>query len=434
MISIKGFAAKPVFANNTPSLINPIGELSTYALTFSKDCGIYWKDAQKTLVLTTFSTKKDGVHVQLSVDTSNQIFRITDWIYELAIAKNDEVYALELLQDLIDEFGNEANNFKCGNIITDGNIWMPQWVSWKVVGAAEETNIRIWFSDENFRQTYDEYEIVVVPPIVPLDDFFKASSKVKELLDAIDPVKKTNDIMAARDGKPETILRTEMFLYNDPFNATIKYPTYWNVLIYGEAGNNIDSIKDALIDHILDNSTHTREEWTKVFPDIFKRTEFILLPDWWNYAIPNRVTEAGIYSPILTVKDIVPELAKFSNLHPVSHVTNYAQVVGHPYKSMQLSSCSSNENRDNKFLLTDFFPDYIAVSSTSQDFNRQSTATREWSEMLMELIILAEDMTEFSDIPRKYTRLKRGGKLYVVGSYGSVHYLVVAKANYPAQP
>lgn len=431
MVTIKGFGANVNMSNNNLDVVSAIGEISADSLTYSKDRGIYYKDELDAIVLTTFLTKKDGNYISLKPDESSYILNIIKWTYDKVFAKGTEVYAHELLDDLITQFASTSENFKSGAIVHDtvNNVWMPEWLSWNKKGS-EETYIRIWFSDVSFQKTYDEYEIVVVPPIKNIDDFFKVSAKVSSLLDERDLVKRTEDIQLAKEDKPETIIRTEMFNYIDPLKATNKLPTYWDLLIYGEAGNNIDSIKDAIIDYILKNTKRTREEWTKLFPDIFKRTEFIILPNWTSYAIPNRITEYGVYNPILNIKDAHTAFEGYATLVPEVHLRNHIQAWTHPYKSIVLRSISSQENRDNLFKITDVYPDYIAQSSTSQDFNRQVENTREWAEKLANMLVIAEEATQYSDIPRGYTKLMREGKLFIVMSYKNIHYLVVAKSNF----
>ena len=444
MITIKGFGINANLANNTKDVVNEFGELSAWSSTYSTDRTIHYDDAKNGIVLTVFSAKNDesqDATYTIPVELKTHILKVIKWTYDKCLNKGAEVYAHELLNDLIEAFQTEAETFKSGNIVKDINDnWMPQWLSWKQKGAPE-ANIKIWFSDDSFRRTYDEYEIVVVPPVKVLDDFFKVSNKVKTILSARDYSTRIDDIQTAKMEKPETFIRTEMFRYVDPLNKEDKTPTHWDILIYGEGGNNIDSVKDAIIDYILKNSKHTRDEWAEILPDIFKRTEFILQPNWGAYALPNRVTEAGIYSPFTVISQTFDELKKYTGTIPDGHIKEHMQSFTHPYKSISIVSTSSNENRDNLFKLSDVFNDYIAQSSTSQDFNRQREKTRDWAEKISKMLILAEEMTPFSDIPRGYigkssnlTRLIRDGKLFLVMNFENIHYLIVAKYNYlPAE-
>lgn len=433
MISIKAFASNLSFTDNKKDIIAPVGELSAWSATYARDRAVYRRNIDTNIVLTVFSAKDDGQYYLIPSELETHIHTIVQWLYQQRMsAPKGQPLVTDIVQSLTDHFSTVASHFKAGEIAgSEDGIWLPSWISWKRAGSVEkETNIRIWFSDESFQNTYDEFEIVVIPPLSPLSEFFKLSTKVREALDNRTPMKRMDDIQAAKAEKPETVIRTELYHYVDPHASDNIIPTYWDILVYGEYGNNVDSIKDAVINHILNNSTQSRDEWTRIFPDIFKRTEFVILPHWDKYAIPNRVTEAGIYAPTLDVKDLVSSMRPFTHLYPASHVAEHCQVSAHPYRSLALTIVGSNENRDNKFKITDFFPDYIAQASTSQDFNRQSEPTRTWAELLSNALLLAEEMTPFSDVPRGFNRLEREGKLFVVFSYDNVHYLVACKHNF----
>lgn len=429
MRKIKGFMAHTLMTSNTYGVVNTVGELSTYSLTFAKDKGIYYQNDKDALVLYTFSVKENNIDQLLTVGQREHILDVLGYVYDKAINSQVELFPAELLHDLIARYSRVANNFKCGKIVKDLNrVYLPEWISWSMIG--KDTEIRIWLSDASFRASYDEYSIVVIPPIARIDDFFKSAKQVKDLLDSRDLVDRMAKVQEAKQELPETVIRTELYHWVNPLDKTNKIPTHWDILIYGEAGNNVDSIKDAVIDYILNNTERTRQEWTELFPDIFKRTEFVILPRWDLYAIPNKVIEAGIHSPLQSHRGLVDLIHPYASLYPKAHISNYLQVTAHPYKSLALAITSGNENRDNLFKLSDVFPDYIAVSSLSQDFNRQSEATRTFSEHLAKLLVLAEELTHYSDIPRGYTKLVRNDKLYIVLSYQNIHYLVVAKHNF----
>jgi hypothetical protein len=264
-----------------------------------------------------------------------------------------------------------------------------------------------------------------------LNDFFRPGNDVEVLLKARTYPEEVALIQAAKDGKPETIVRAEVYDYVDPFNNAHRVPSKWTVLIYGAAGDNIDTIKDALVDYILENSDHTRDEWKDILPDLFRRTEVVMMPLWSQYAIPNRVTQEGIYSPFVQA---APAMALLKTLVPDyagSHVDTYGSFFGHTYRSLVVAAVGGPENRDDKFRLVDFYPDYISVSTGSVDFIRMSAATRAWAIALDQMIQVAEKMGDFTDIPIGMTRLTRNGALFLVKSIDNVHFLVAAKKNFP---
>jgi hypothetical protein len=437
MYAIKGFITHAQLANNNPGQNAYMGELSTQSLTYSREKGYYVSPAAPDLGLTTFLAARDGTKVRVSTPIANHVLAVAKHVYDKTLQTAQEVFADEVVMELIQQFQTTADSFTCGAIVTDGTYYIPQWVSWKMKASVDigsdlvENQVKIWFTDASFKFQYDEFEIVVVPPIDNLNEFFRTGAEVESLLTARSISEITARMQQAKNDHPETVWRIEQYDYVDPLNALHRVPSTWGLLIYGIAGNNIDSIKDALVNYILANSTHTRNEWMKILPDIFRRTEFILVPMWDSYAIPNRTLQAGIYSPVASLAQSAQILKQMIAAYPASQIDRYATVMGHPYKSLSILAVGGPENRDSMFKITDFFSDYIAVSSTSQDFNRMSVNTKTWMENLSKMLLTTETMTDFSDIPLGMSKTIRNGILYLVYSYNNVHYLVAAKKNFP---
>lgn len=431
MYVLKGFATHALLANNTPGQNNAIGEISNQSLTYSREIGSYVNSNAPNITLLSFLSALDGVAQPIDADFETRTTAILQWIYNQSLTTSGQMFADQFLQQILVQFQSKASNFACGNIVTDGTHYIPEWVSWQDTVSTTPNYVKVWFADASFMAQYDEFQIIVVPPIANLDDFFKSASDVQAAVNARNDAQMMQQIQQAKGGKPETIIRADIYNWYDPLSTGHLIPTTWATLIYGAAGNNIDSIKDALQEYILANSTHTRDQWAAIFPDIFKRTEFIMVPNWGNYAIPNKSTQAGIYSPVANMAALNALIASFATTYPAAHINSHACAVAHPYKSLQLGVIGSIENRENKYELTDEFPDYIAVASTSTDFNRMSQDTQNWAELLEQMLLVAESMGPFTSIPQGMTRLTRDGKLYVVVSYDNVHYLVAAKYNFP---
>ena len=55
---------------------------------------------------------------------------------------------------------------------------------------------------------------------------------------------------------------------------------------------------------------------------------------------------------------------------------------------------------------------------------------RAFFEMLMAMLLIAETMTEFSDVDVKYKRVWRDDKMFLAHNLNKVNYLVVAKYNF----
>jgi hypothetical protein len=433
MYVLKGFVANALFANNNPGTVATFGELSTQSSTYTNSMGVYVASDVANLTLNTFLSATDGVTTALDATLKEQVLTIAQWLYTKSINTAGQLDADDLLTQLLTGFSSVASSFASGSMVNNGTYYMPEWISF-TYNALSGSFIKIWFCDASFQTQYDEYNITVVPPFSALDAvFFGGASVVKADAAASTWKTQTETIQTARNGNPETSLVGMTYDYVDPTDSTNLIPTNWATLIYGTVGDNIDSIKSALQTYILANSTHTQSEWTAILPDIFKTTEFILVPRYDQYAIADRAIEAGVYSPITNIAAGIAEIAKYAfpaSTYPSAHINSYACDMGHPYKSLNILSIGSNQNQNNQYQLTQLFADFIAVSTSSTDFSRMSTTTQAWAELLSELLIAAETATAYSSLPTGMTRLTRNGILYVVADYNNIQYLVVAKSNF----
>jgi len=428
----KSFISNTNFANNMPGFTAQLGELSSYGSSFARDKGYYAnKDIAANLLLTTFISKDGEASIPVPALIATQTLTICNFVYNQTLGGDHSVAADVLLENLLTQYAGLAGQFECGNIISDGTYSLPEWVQWKnLTDTAHPDNIvKVWFVDASFQTQYDEYEIYVIAPFTNLDDFFKSGPEVELEVRALLSSETMDRIQAMKSGYPETIIRTNTYNYVDPLNTLHTVPTDWTVLIYGPSGDNIDSIKDALMAFILANSTHTRPQWIPLLPDIFKRTEFIIVPLEDQYAIPNLQQSTGIYSPQVKLSTAVAKMKLFASQYPDSHIDSNLTTMGHPYRSLALLVIGSPDNRLAKYLLSDYFPDFISVASSSIDFNRMSQVTQDWAVILENLISVAESMGDFTTIPVGMQKIHRDGILYLAKSYMNVNYLVVAKAS-----
>jgi hypothetical protein len=439
MYAFKGFSSHADFIKNTPGQIATVGEISDLSRSFSREVGEYSDAAQfPRITIISMLSKKDDTLVEAQESYRTQALKITKFIYDNTINHGGQVFADELLQKLITTYDAEAEDFRCGAIVQDGNIWMPEWVSWKskIVfkddGTTRDDNLfKFWFVDSNFQTHYDEYEILVVPPFDDVDYFFRTGQEVKLALESITVPEVITKAQLAKNGVPETVIRIDSFDYHDQQNAQNVVPSLWCVLIYGNAGNNIDSIKDALVNWVLAHSTHTRDEWVKILPDLFRRTEFILVPRWDLYSIEDRASQTGVHDPQAPLSESLQVLKTYAtNVSDQAHINEHGYAMGFPYKSMHILTVGGTENKDNKFELRDYYPDLINVSSTSPDFARMSQPTQNFALKLMQMVLDAEWMGIYDSPTTGYSKVIRNNLLFVVLSVDNIQYLVAAKSNF----
>ena len=453
--SAKGFVSFGAATNNAADQVAALGELSVRSETYSKDRLIFGGAAGSTpdtsVSLTVFSSRNtaDGASVAVASPYAEMLVQIGQWSYRQAIngdfTSDPEIYR----QQILAEFTTKLADVDVGPMVQQGTMFLPEYVIFYLNKAAftgydwtphgtlyDQSRFKLWFSDEAFQNQYDEYVIEFVAPITNLDDFFLLTANVRTNVEAR-TMPQWMDLIQAKAGEdPYTILKTMMFKWYDPNDedrvTTIN--TNWSFLIYGAAGDNIDAIKSELAAWILANSTHTREEWVVIFPDIFTSTEFIVTPLWTQYSVPNKTLDPGVYSPVVNVPraQMISHTTCTGTNYNNTHIDVNLAVVSCLYKSVALLIVGGPENIDGKFKFQEKWPDYMAVPTSSPDFNRMQPATQALVNKLYELLQAAEEMTEFSDVPPGITRLKRvngAGEtiLYAVASIDNVQYLVVSK-------
>lgn len=450
MYNLKGFIRISDLINNDTGVISLLGEMSPIAMSYAKEKGYYTNINATGIELVSMSGLLDESSVVSKAPVPAEVHELTTlvgkWVYDNStnsgiMGEVDGAYP-DYMNALNSYFTGpsfvdfEFDNLTMGDMVTltvpsFTDKKMPEWLAFDLIyddGPTEKpATVKIWFSDTAFRNQFDEYEIQVVPPIEDLDDFFLPYSQVKDLIDAFTPPVMMQKIAEVIDIHPPTLVKTNMYEWQNDQDPPDIIDTPWTVVIYGLAGNNSDLIIDAIRDYILDNSTHTYEEWLEIFPDIFKTTEFIITPMWNRYAIPNMTLSAGVHSPMVNFNQDIDEVLLTMSNYDEAFVRLHIMSGLFTYKNLSFYVVGSPDNRDNQFDFDDVFEDYIAVDTNSLDFGKMSAITQGWVIFINEMLQIAESMTESSNIPFTCTRVTRNGVLYLASSYDDIQYLITSK-------
>lgn len=420
---VKGFVNIRSLLSNDPGVISQYGELSPIGYTYAREKGCYQHSTLKNYELITFLSLNNNIPTVLTQSQVNQAIAVVDYLRTYISVRNPPFSINSLKEAILTRFPNQINNLDFGNL-TDT---MPQWISW--TDANDQTDYMLWFNDEAFRNQFDNYEIKVIPALADLTKFFLAANFVQ-----VEVASETADKLAARmetakAGYPETVLKVIEFNYTSPTNPNNTIKTYWGVLIYGAAGDNIDSIKDAIIDYIATHSNHTEAEWQVIFPDIYKRTEFFFIPQWDNIAIPNMLTTEGIYSQVVDPLAIIDRAIAELPTYQQAWIRSNTRLVPVSYKEIMLSVTNGVNNVDGKRDFKTLYPDYLAIPSVSLDFNRMQLATQEVVESLHDMVVYAETMTRYTFLPVGMKRIYRNNKYYLAKQMQGINFIVLPKAE-----
>jgi hypothetical protein len=427
---VKGFGVINRFIRNTPGVTSIIGELSTWSMTYSKEKGEYENVDIPGYSLITFKSidSANGNNIALSSVNTTSIISLIKSIVDYCSANIRPYNVTDFRQSVIAENSTFISSFSFGDFADNGTVALPDWIEF--TNSANTINCKIWLSDEAFKAQYDEYSIKVIPPLTNLNAFFGSYTNAVNAINNRSPSTLSNLIQTAKGNNPETYLRLLEFDFVNALDNTVKSSSTWSIIIYGIAGDNIDAIKDAIITYLLNNSTHTEEEWSVIFPDIFARTEFILVPRWDLIAIPNLTDLSSLYSSIVGLNASLNFIINFIDFYSDPYVRVNSSAMFHIYKSIAIIVVNGLQNSLDKKNIKDVFPDYIPIPNTSIDFNRMQLKTQQWSVAIEEMLIIAEDPDFYSRLTNKYRIVTRNNKTFISLYIDDIHYLVATKSNF----
>lgn len=427
---VHGFVTKSDYISNEPGVVSKAFELSPFGLTYSKTRGEYQSSTYPGDILHTFKTVDLSTQIPFEL-TDSEVREVLSIVASMVtyVNSNYQPYdPADFVSTMMAEHVSDIANFAHGEFISSDPTSVPEWMSWDSL-KSQGLTIKIWLVNDSFESQYSNYEIVTVAPFDSVDRFFETYNGVVTALAEISTPKLLERIQVAKEGNPETYTRVLSFDYVNQNNPNQKTSVTFGVLIYGLAGDHIDSIKDAIVEHLLSNSTRDQPHWERIFPDLFKRTEFLIYPRWDLIAVPNLTELSALYSSIIDPMEAL-QFAKrqWNHLSP-AWVENNLHILPVDYKAVSLLTLAGETNVEGKKDLKKLFPDYLPMGTSTLDFNRMTPKTREWVLKIVELLIAAEKATEHSSVPTKLRRVYRNEVLYISAMYDDVNYLIAAKSN-----
>lgn len=436
---IKGFSSLPALANNAPGQTAIFGELSPESLTFSKFKTNY---ANPTLYagveFVGFTTMTGGgSQITLSNTVSNHILSVAKWVYDQynisAIPPNaNKASFIAQLESTFPDMTNIEINEILNATLTQR---MPDYIAWHFLDGAEDNEIKVWFNDARFKTQYDDYTIIVLPPVHSVDQLNNPTASTAAFLNGYTSGELIADIAAQAGVYPYTRLVSLTLTWHDPTLPTATLQTTWTAIVYGLAGNDNDNIKAQIRSYIAANSALTN--WEIIYPTLYAENEFTIIPSWTDIASPESGLDVALYN---TAIDVGPLLNKAASLIPSSYgssvvLSSYLMsnlnVVSAFWRGISFLAIGNPGNVGSQFKFRQKFPDYMNIQPTSTDWGRISLLTRNFIVALNAALEKALILTETGSIPVGYTRSIRDGKVYLGFNYDGFTYLILAKISHP---
>ena len=430
MSIMKGFAEITQLIDNNPNAVAKVGELSADSKTFVKDYLTYSNTAHPGMLYLSMQCLNDTLSPATPTNTQTEaMLDVIEFTHSRAIANELGPDKDSFSRRFAIAFQDEFTLLASGPHILVGSKWYPTSVTFYPTGREGSDVWTLWFSDQAFNHEFDVSILHIIPPVEELDLFFSTPFNVQTLLDERTPTMTMDKVDAIRGTSPYTVLRMDPFDWIDPNSGINKIQTHWTVIIYGRAGDNLDSVKKALVNHILNNTNKTVEEWASIFPDIFQSTEYIMVPNYHLQGVPDQNFERGMYSAISSYKDslkLVTSLSKGVGYSP-TYVEKVLTNIPTLYRSLAVNLVPGPENRPGYRNFRDIYWDYVNVPTSHLDYMKMKAKTRAFVQTVTDMLEHAEKLTPSTLVPAGYDRIERDGIWYLGKTELDALYLVVTK-------
>lgn len=441
MYNLKGFMSMPALADDAPQTIGEFGELSTHLMTFTRDLRNYAITAQPDVELFVFRCV-DEMENRLNPGAAfrEQMLAFGQWVYNQIItsAVPPDRNKAAFIQTITAQFPM-MSNVVIGELVESKKIAgrnCPDYVQFKMLDGSYQYQVTLWFIDSAMRRQYEHFEIFIIPPVPEIDQLINTKINVFNLL-----AKQTPDLLIQRmqaiiGNNPQTVLHSYPLTWHDPsdFNATL--PTSWTVIIYGEAGNDDEAIKEKIKEYIEDNSNY--EKWPEIYPDLYTETEFAFFPMWNKLALDSNALQIGIYSPLVKIRDIRSMAKTYlpSGYQKTGMTTDafleenlFAGVAN--YRTISFGTVGNPNNKDRKVNLQDLYPDLnLALGTEDNDFGRMSLTTQEFCTKFHAAMDVAREYDPSEPLDPQYTRMTRRGHYFVAFKFNDFLYVILSKFSY----
>lgn len=446
MFTIKGFMANEALFSNIPQEVYQFGELSTRSLTYAKEKGFYSNPSIPDIRFVSFISK-DQSDVLFPVPTfaSNHLLAVGQYLYNRYNASTITTDTNALISEITAQFNSPTVNISLMEIVniaidfSNNTKRLPEYIHWIVedVVANEIYDLYVWFGDQYFATQYTDFEIVVIPPIPNVNNFYGTVASLDLVLAGITQGSIINQVDNKSEGFPYTHLVSRRVRWHEHFDfGTALRDVEWTFLIYGTAGL-AEEFQFEAIRNFLANPFNTNlplNIWQTVFPRVYETSEYFVIPYWEQVStnIPTPIYRAmskpasAVSLAVGNIPLVADQLFLETNTTTVGFI--YQGIMG-----LVIGSPSNTSNLD--FNISNKFPDYIDIPLTHPDAGRMSPDTQEFVTKINQLIQVAETLnllTPLSQLPVGVSRVQRAGKVYASGTALGTRYFVITKLSYTA--
>lgn len=441
MYNLKGFMSMPSLADDGYQKVAEFGEISTHLKTFTRDIRNYAVTAQPDVELYVFRCVDEMENrTNPSVSFRVQLLAFGQWMFNQIMAGSvpPERNKPAFIQTIMAQFPM-FSAIEIGELIESREVAgrnCPDYVKFRVLDGSYSYQVTLWFSNQAMVRQYEHYEIFVIPPVPDINQLINTKPNVWALLKSLTSDYLINKMQEIIGLNPQTVLHSYPLTWHDPedFQATI--PTEWTIVIYGAAGNDDEAIKEHIRDYIKDHSEY--DKWPEIYPELYTETEFVFIPMWDKLALDTNALQIGIYSPLVSIKDLKATVKEFlpSSYQKTGQTTdqfidNFTFAGTANYRTISFGNLGNPNNKDGKVNLQDLYPDVnLALGTLDNDFARMSIITQEFCTKAHEAFDYAREYNPGDPLQVGYTRMTRRGHYFVAFKFNEYVYAFLTKFSF----
>jgi len=426
-VFIKGFGRLNAYLDTVDGGISPVGELSTQSKTFSIDKDVLrdpTKDAGEAVIF--HSKGEDKSDYAIPTSFKDEILDIIETVngfddQSTAEAQFNAVFNAKPWTDVVigpSVLGNAQN--------------IPAYVLFKTVIGLDTIEFKLWFADSTFQTEYDEWSILLVPPVDDLNSLWGTYADVSNALVNVKLTDRLSKVEPLKAGNPETKLMGSTITWQDRADNSRLLQTEWTVIGYGPKSSAQENIMEAVREYLVDNSSYTIEQWVEHFPEIVALDSYTFIPLWDQPAISVAGQSESVFNPSIAYADVVPRTQLVIPALSETEIQNRADITSILYKSIGFIVMGEAANAVDAIRFTDRFTDYAVLATNDANINRLSETTKQVIQGLERLARQCEVDDGISALPADMNRITTGQLTLVTLTIGTAQLKMGTKNSYMA--
>lgn len=285
MTIVLGFLEFDEFNDRDSQSVNPVGEASQSSKTFGLDIDPYVYDTATLHV-----GKFDGITAPQRAVKDAVLADIMPLLANLrTLAPSGTM--LTNVKAILEVGGILVVNAVAATVILNpkDSKQYPASISFSYVkDGAVNWDFQIWLADASYRQEYMGVHYRVLPPLANMDLVYNNFGQARVEIQNNSSLESVATRTATFNGN--SVYTSTSVIYMtlvNPSNANDFISAPFIILNNGLAGINYADQVTAIMDAVIDDSTHSGGDWEDVIPETRPTTRWLFIPDYENVAIVN---------------------------------------------------------------------------------------------------------------------------------------------------